>query len=136
MSLLILADPHASRGSLESGNSSIINGSDVVTTVRDVDLGLSIAPFSDVIPQSSLLPALTSMQHAQRSTTPAWIDVRLVRNVVTSLLEDQPLISAFSMMTGSTDNYVRYNQVSATCGWCYDNESVGTSSLAFGGMTY
>ena len=42
-----------------------------------------------------------------------------------------------SMMTGSTDNYIRYDEVSATCGWYYDNNmSVGTDSLAFGGMTY
>ena len=69
--------------------------------------------------------------------TEAFDDTRYARNVPPPASEDASLLSVMSMMTGSTDNYIRYDEVSATCGWYYDNNmSVGTDSLAFGGMTY
>jgi len=64
-------------------------------------------------------------------------DVRYVRNVPAPATESTSMLNVMSLMTGSTDNYVSYDEVSATCGWYYDNNtSVGTDSLAFGGMTY
>ena len=65
-------------------------------------------------------------------------DTRYVRNAVPNDDDEQPdMIAALSLMTGSTDNYVRFDEVSAACGWYYDNNAqIGTDSLAFGGMTY
>jgi hypothetical protein len=51
--------------------------------------------------------------------------------------DPQSMVAALSLMTGSTDNYIRYNQRSAPCGWYYDNNGhLGTDSIAFGGMIY
>jgi len=73
-----------------------------------------------------------------------FVDAKLVRNVIdptagkaTNVDNDWQLTAALSYMTGSTDNYIRYNQVSMPCGWYYDNNaSVGTDSITYGGMTY
>lgn len=78
------------------------------------------------------------------TTVLPFVDARLVRNVSDPLSgepanadNDWQITAAMSLMTGSTDNYVRYNQVSMPCGWYYDNNAeVGTDSLPFGGMTY
>lgn len=64
-------------------------------------------------------------------------DERLIRNTSGSFYDSADLNAAISLMTGSTDNYIRSSYKSAACGRDYDNTtSVGTDSLAFGGMTY
>lgn len=50
---------------------------------------------------------------------------------------DISMKTAMLTMTGSTDNYVSLKQRSSTAGWDYDNNtSIGTDSIAFGGLTY
>jgi hypothetical protein len=64
-------------------------------------------------------------------------DARLVRNTIDALSEPRDMLAAMSLMTGSTANYIRYDQRSANCGLVYDNNvAVGTDSMVFGGMTY
>lgn len=73
-----------------------------------------------------------------RTVSAPFVDVRLVRNVPAVSSEAVDMTSALSFMTGSsTSEYIRYDQRSAPCGWCYDNVvGLGTDSLTFGGMTY
>jgi len=70
-----------------------------------------------------------------------FVDERLIRNTAdksqVSGHQSPEMLAALSLMTGSTDNYVRHTQRSAPCGWYYDdNGGVGTDSLTFGGQTY
>jgi hypothetical protein len=45
--------------------------------------------------------------------------------------------SAVASLIGSTENYVSENDISATCGWTYDDVTIkGTDSIAFGGLGY
>ena len=47
------------------------------------------------------------------------------------------MYNVFTVMTGSTDNYVPPGKKSATAGFVYDNIGyAGTDSIAFGGLTY
>jgi hypothetical protein len=47
------------------------------------------------------------------------------------------MLAAVLPMTGSTDTYISTKQRSSTAGWDYDNNvSIGTDSIAFGGLTY
>jgi len=47
------------------------------------------------------------------------------------------MAAAVLPMTGSTDNYISTKQRSSSAGWDYDNNvSIGTDSIAFGGLTY
>jgi hypothetical protein len=48
----------------------------------------------------------------------------------------EDMIQAFSVMTGSTGNYVPPGKRSSTSGFVYDGAASGTDSIAFGGMTY
>jgi len=49
----------------------------------------------------------------------------------------EDMVKVFTRMTGSSDNYVTPGKKSGTAGFVYDNiGSVGTDSIAFGGMTY
>lgn len=96
-------------------------GSGVFTPI-DVPTGILLNGFFQWV-QSPLLPFID--QKLNRNTTPNDHD------------EDKILVDSMDHMSGSTDNYVRYDQVSAPCGWDYDrNAAIGTDSLAFGGMTY
>jgi hypothetical protein len=74
----------------------------------------------------------------ERSPLLPFVDQRLSRNTTPNDdYEDIFMIEALAHMSGNTDNYVRYDQVSAPCGWDYDrNSAIGTDSLVFGGMTY
>jgi hypothetical protein len=67
-----------------------------------------------------------------------YVDNRFVRNTEVSSYTDSTMQATLSHMTGSTDNYIAIvnNERSATCGWDYDNNIIGTDSLAFGGMSY
>lgn len=72
------------------------------------------------------------------SPIPPFIDQKLSRNSLPNdHEEDSGLIEAMADMSGNTDNYIRFDQRSAVCGWDYDrNAAIGTDSLVFGGMTY
>jgi hypothetical protein len=49
----------------------------------------------------------------------------------------EDMVKVFEIMTGSTGNYVPPNKKSSTSGFVYDNiGSIGTDSIAFGGLTY
>jgi len=56
---------------------------------------------------------------------------------ITKETHGEDMVEVFSVMTGSTGNYIPPGKKSATTGFVYDNiSSVGTDSIAFGGMTY
>jgi hypothetical protein len=67
-----------------------------------------------------------------------YVDQALNRNATPNDVDEPAdMVRALAHMVGSTNNYIRYDERSATCGWSYDNTvTVGTDSLAFGGMTY
>jgi hypothetical protein len=153
------SNPHAFVGEAGSGNVDELGGSDQIKTVDYYNTGLHQPPFSDdgqnitlysfvfksnggikFIASRNIIEVLTSPSTAgvvSGSSVGAFVHDRYVRNSVSSSSEDSSLRAALSLMTGSTDNYVSFDQRSATCGWLYDNAVVtGTDSLSFGGMTY
>src|SRR5581483_7248937 len=126
-SINVPIEPHAFRGVIESGNESLIKGSDRVVTVYVTNVKKQTTAFLD-----------TGYFLSDIATLLPFVDQRLVRNTLApSTVNESALVPALSLMTGSTDNYVRFDQRSAMCGWRYDNAMVtGTDSLSFGGMTY
>ncbi len=140
-------DAHGFYGSLMAGVEDEDKASTQIVTVYEFRIPTKVPRFLDMVKAFTSLSG-TAMQHAR--------DV----NVITikpfddkrDVLEDNnmsvhqtamsyagtPIIQAIRNMSGSTDGgYVSSRQISATCGWVYDNVSgVGTDSIAFGGMTY
>lgn len=56
---------------------------------------------------------------------------------ITAATHGDDMVAVFAVMTGSTGNYVPPGKKSGTAGFAYDNiASIGTDSIAFGGMTY
>jgi hypothetical protein len=71
-----------------------------------------------------------------RSPLSPFLDRRLPGNFTPSAAQGTSIRIALSQMNGSTENYINENERSATSGWQYDNTSVGTDSLNFGGMMH
>ena len=129
-------ESHAMRATLMGGNTNQINGTDRVMTVDYYEPTQQVVGYLDMVDIIEGHPLNGFFRHEFTSVLP-FSDARLVRNSEADGNTPADMVAALSLMTGSTDNYVRHNQRSATCGWYYDNNSsVGTDSLTFGGMTY
>lgn len=130
-------EAHAVRGSFVGGNLNQINGSDRILTVDYFEPTRQVIGFLDMVDMIHDRP-LNGFFRYEFTTILPFSDDRIVRNAAPRPgIEPNDMVEAMSLMTGSTDNYVRRNQRSARCGWDYDGATaVGTDSLAFGGMTY
>jgi hypothetical protein len=50
---------------------------------------------------------------------------------------DDVMLQALRLLNPASDNFIEKNKRSYTAGWDFDsNSSIGTDSIAFGGMTY
>lgn len=120
-------EAHGVYGSFGTGNLDMNRASDQVLTVDYYEPSNKIGAFLD---------SDSHVNDAMAKRLP-FLDDRLVRNDVPVLEETTDMIASLSPMSGSTDSYIKHNQRSATCGCVYDGvASIGTDSLAFGGMTY
>jgi hypothetical protein len=129
------------KGTVMGGNSNQVGGSDRVLSVDTLNSTSRITAFLDLADSVGPLSGsrrLNGYFQWKFATLLPFVDARYNRNTIPSgSVEDATLVEAMDHMTGSTDNYLRLNQRSATCGWDYDsNVALGTDSLAFGGMLY
>lgn len=135
-SIEVPQESHAIRANFGGGNVNSLGGSDRILTVDYFEPTREMIGYLDMIDMEAGRPTVGYFRHEFATLLP-FVDERFIRNQPLEGTESAEAIAALSEMTGSTDNYVRHNQRSATCGWYYDNNSgVGTDSLAFGGMTY
>lgn len=124
------------KANLAAGNINQIGGADRILTVDYFEPTQELTGFLDMVDIVANRPTVGYFRH-EFSTLLPFKDERFIRDQPPTGAESPEAIAALSNMTGSTDNYVRYNQRSATCGWYYDNNAgIGTDSLVFGGMTY
>lgn len=130
-------EAHTIRANLAGGNENQLNGSDRVLTVDYFEPQKQIVGYLDMVDIIENHPLNGFFVYEFTSILP-FSDVRLNRNaILDDPAEDAQLVEAMANMSGSTDNYVKYDQRSATCGWCYDNNTaIGTDAVAFGGMTH
>jgi hypothetical protein len=123
---------HVANAAVMAGNVDINDASDAIVTVYD-PAQRDHKEFFDVRGE---LERQSTYDDARSDVEP-FNDRRLTSNFTLSSSVDVGMIAALSPMTGSTMNYIAPWQVSSTCGWSFDyNSSIGTDSLAFGGMTY
>ena len=129
-------EAHGVRATLMGGNTNQINGTEQVLTVDRYEPTQEVVGFLDMVDIIEGHPLNGFFRHEFTTVLP-FVDERLVRDSVADAKVPPDMVAALSVMSGSTDNYVGPDQRSATCGWYYDNNaSLGTDSLAFGGMTY
>lgn len=124
---ILLKQSNVVYGTYGNGNENAKHANDQVVSVHVFDLSKHVIAYHD------------------RKTPELFIDPRSNTNnvVVYSDIINQDsnnnvaMNNAMRLMSGSTDNYVTSKEVSGACGFYYDNNvSVGTDSIAFGGMTY
>lgn len=133
-------DAHTNEGALMGGNENDVSASDSVVSAYTVFNGKSMRAgvFVDSSPkysQASLNPL-----HGYTTNVPSgnpFVDTRYVANFITSSNGGPGMQAAMSLMSGSTDKFLRLKEVSATSGFVYDSVAgVGTDSLAFGGRLF
>lgn len=129
-------ESHTVRGHLATGNTNQMGASDQVLSLDYFEPTKEIVGYLDMVDIIEGHPLNGFFRHEFTSILP-FTDARLVRNEVNVPSEPSDMLAALSLMSGSTDGYVHYNQRSSACGWYYDNTTnVGTDSLAFGGMVH
>ena len=130
-------EPHQIYGSLSAGTELQHCSSSPVVIVDYFKKGKSGTTFNDCMEYFRNLP----IQHKTELTP--YVDIRSdlesSSQYATTWREtdvDGKFLPVVSSMAGARDSgYVSLGQVSAAAGWVYDS-SVGTDSIAFGGMTY
>ena len=140
-------DAHEPRGALMAGNTDSTWGTDVVQTVYHHD-GKQITGFLDqyadaVMFEGQAAPGymvpVSGFFHIEKRPCVPFNDTRYPRNAPIPTNYDSDLFDVVANMSGSTEGYINtiINERSATSGWDYDgNVTIGTDSIAFGGMTH
>lgn len=138
---------HQVRGCVMAGGVEVNGAANAVDSVIKVDKQ-ALSPYlesyvgtlmpTQINASASMGSSITAYKHTYVAAAP-YTDIRYNRNAVTASAYSSDIAAAMSLMTGSTDGYIKmvYGERAATAGWTYDrNVNVGTDSLAFGGMTY
>lgn len=129
--------PHDVRGSLSGGNEDQTLSSDRVLSLDYYVSTTTPVAFRDHVEQSSNHPPINGAFNVNHVKIKPFVDERFNRNMSSSIARGSDIEGYMADMTGSTDNYISHKQRSSTCGWVYDNSTtIGTDSIAFGGMTY
>ena len=124
------------KAGLISGNEDPSRASDFVLTVDTFRRTEQQIPYLDLVDMINGQLPLNGFFQNRKARLDPFEDKRLVLNFKETLNDDE-LQAAVSLMTGSTANYVKFNERSATSGWVYDNTAdPGTDSIAFGGFLY
>lgn len=124
------------RASLMCGNVDPRFGCEMVLTVDEFREKECLAAFLDLIDMFGVYSTVGFFEHDFDPITP-FADERRPHGVPTSSYQDDGIKAALSLMTGSTENYIKPEQHSATAGWDYANNVFpGTDSLVFGGLTH
>jgi hypothetical protein len=134
MSSNTLRNAHSCNGTVGSGNSDSEKKSDMLLSVDEYNS--TFAPYNDA-KISNQRPRINLVGYfVNNNVIKPFFDDRLLLNFGTDNSRDNIMNAAISLMTGSTENYVNHNERSMPSGFVYDNCSVGTNSIAFGGMGY
>lgn len=128
-------DAHEVRGTFMAGNTDSLLSTEEVLTVDYFSLR-ETKPFLDMVEMFGKLSTVGFFINNQKPRDP-FTDARYVENVVHSASIGADMLAVQSLMTGSTDNYVPHNKISATSGWTFDSVAgVGTDSITFGGRVH
>lgn len=125
---------HSVKGMFDSANPDSLLKSDRVLTVDDFISDQTRSAFDDNVNMTGNIPMNEYFDFESCQNQP-FIDERTVRNAGPNQPSD--FITALSLMSGSTENYITHRQRSTTCGWTFENNTViGTDSITFGGQTH
>lgn len=126
---------HSVRGTLMLGNESPFNTVDLVSHISNFDIRIKHNEFYDD----------GYFDNYDAVTTP-FNDIQLTKDFLLSssisvdmynALNQTYISGTTSMNYATADQYIHYNEISATTGFMFDDvQGVGADSIAFGGLVY
>jgi hypothetical protein len=130
-------EAHSIKGMMMDGNHDITMANSRILTVDAKKHNHRIQPWLDLIDMIGTVKKIPTMPffNDEKTFVNPFNDLSNKVQLSTNLPDDMK--NAVSVLIGSTENYISENDVSAPCGWMYDDVlSKGTDSLAFGGLAY
>lgn len=130
-------EAHSIKGMLMDGNSDITTASSRIVNTKLKTENHKIQPWLDLIDMMGTAKKVPTMMYFNDDKTfinpfnDSSNKVQLSSNLPLDMLDEA------LKLVGSTENYISENEISATCGWMYDDITrTGTDSIAFGGFGY
>lgn len=130
-------EAHSIKGMLMDGNSDITYATSRIVNVKLKTENHKIQPWLDLIDMMGTAKKVPTMMYFNDDKTfinpfnDSSNKVQLSTNLPLDMLDEA------LKLVGSTENYISENEISATCGWTYDDiTKTGTDSIAFGGFGY
>lgn len=130
-------EAHSIKGMMMDGNFDITQANSQILTVDVRNSKYKIVPWLDLIDMMGTVKKIPTMAFFNDDKTflDPFNDATRKVQLSTNLPDD--MVNAVLKMVGSTENYVTETEISATCGWTYDDVwSKGTDSIAFGGFAH
>jgi hypothetical protein len=130
-------EAHSIKGMMMDGNSDITTSTSRISNIKLKKENYKIQPWLDLIDMMGTVKKIPTMAYFNddKSYINPFNDslnkVQLSTNLPQDMLDDA------LKLVGSTENYISENEISAGCGWMYDDVTTkGTDSLAYGGLGY
>jgi hypothetical protein len=130
-------EAHSIKGLMMDGNVDIAMSNSRILTVDDRNTDYKIPPWLDLIDTIGSVKKIPTMAYFNDDKTylNPFNDSSTRVQLSTNLSDD--MNTAVLKMNPETENYIAKNEISATCGWTYDDVwSKGTDSIAFGGFAH
>lgn len=130
-------EAHSCKGMLMGGNYDITMSSDRVLTVDKKQTNYKIQPWMDLVEMVGTVKKIPTLPYFNDDKS--YLDPFNDLSNKVQLSKNLPIDmkNAVSSLAGSTENYISEDDISATCGWTYDDVTIkGTDSIAFGGFGY
>lgn len=130
-------EAHSIKGMMMDGNHEVVMSTNRIVTVYERKTNYHIPPWMDLIDMIGTVKKIPTMVFFNDEK--AYLNPFNDSSTKVELSKNLPndMVGPVSKFDGITENYVRENEFSATCGWTYDDVwSKGTDSIAFGGLGY
>ncbi|NBO99917.1 MAG: hypothetical protein EBU90_07280 [Proteobacteria bacterium] len=130
-------EAHSVKGMMMDGNSDITMSNSRILSLKPKVENYSIPPWMDLVDMvgtAKKVPTMAFFNDDKTYVNP-FNDTSTKVQLSTNLPLD--MTDEVLKLIGSTENYISENEVSAACGWMYDDVTLtGTDSIAFGGLGY
>lgn len=129
-------EPTGIRGAVMCGNDDIRHATDSIVHVHELDVRSNARPFLDMIDMIGNTPTTVYFDQSIPAMLP-YVDCETREKTLSNILRSNNDISSASLgLQFGTESYIPSGSVSPTSGFIFDNNTLGTDSIAFGGMTY
>lgn len=132
-----ILEPHDIRATIMMGNQDILMSAEPLVHVHTYEPSKVVTPYLDM---SDMMGSIQTVSYHDTSikTIAPFVDKNTRESVLHNVVQSNPndMNTALCALEFDTENYIPTGSVSPTSGFVFDNNTLGTDSLAFGGMIY